>query len=53
MTDEAKMAAMGEMSFGAVIIPFFMGSVTGLHAACFSFIAGVIPPMAMFGRSLL
>ena len=32
---------------------FFMGSVIGLHAACFSFMAGVIPPMAMLGRSLL
>ena len=36
-----------------VIIPFLSGLVPGLHAASFSFMAGVIPPMPMFGRSLL
>ncbi|EFO31895.1 integrase catalytic subunit [Roseibium sp. TrichSKD4] len=36
-----------------VIIPFLMGFKTGLQAASFSFIAGVMPPMAMLGRSLL
>lgn len=36
-----------------VIIPFLSGPVPGLHAASFSFMAGVIPPMPMFGRWLL
>ena len=36
-----------------VIIPFFVGFKTGLQAAVLSFITGVIPPMAMLGRSLL
>ncbi len=36
-----------------VIIPFFVGSKTGLQAAVLSFIACVMPPMAMLGRSLL
>lgn len=37
----------------AVIIPFLSGLVPGLHTASFSFMAGVIPPMPMFGRWLL
>ena len=36
-----------------VIIPFLSGRISGLHAASFSFMAGVMPPMPMFGRSLL
>lgn len=36
-----------------VIIPFLSGLFPRLHAASFSFMAGVIPPMPMFGRSLL
>ena len=36
-----------------VIIPFLMGLFPRLHAASFSFMAGVMPPMPMFGRSLL
>jgi hypothetical protein len=36
-----------------VIIPFLSGRIIGLHAASFSFMAGVMPPMPMFGRSLL
>ncbi len=36
-----------------VIIPFLTGLKTGLQAAVFNFIAGVMPPMAMLGRSLL
>lgn len=36
-----------------VIIPFLSGPVPGLHAASFNFMAGVIPPMPMFGRWLL
>ena len=36
-----------------VISPFSMGSSCRIHAAVFSFIAGVMPPMPMLGRSLL
>lgn len=37
-----------------VVIPsFLMGSSRRIHAAVFSFIAGVMPPMPMLGRSLL
>jgi putative glutathione S-transferase len=36
-----------------VIPPFLMGLSRRIHAAVFSFIAGVMPPMAMLGRSLL
>jgi uncharacterized protein YraI len=38
---------------GTVIPPFLMGSSRRTYAAAFSFIAGVIPPMPMLGRSLL
>ena len=38
---------------GVVIPPFLMGVSRRIHAAVFSFIAGVMPPMAMLGRSLL
>ena len=37
----------------APIPPFLMGFSRRIHAAVFNFIAGVIPPMAMLGRSLL
>ncbi len=36
-----------------VIPPFLMGFSHRIHAAVFSFIAGVMPPMPMLGRSLL
>jgi hypothetical protein len=36
-----------------VIPPFLAGSSRRTHAAIFSFIAGVMPPMPMLGRSLL
>ena len=36
-----------------VIPPFLTGLSRRIHAAVFSFIAGVIPPMAMLGRSWL
>jgi hypothetical protein len=36
-----------------VIPPILMGLSRRIHAAVFSFIAGVIPPMTMLGRSLL
>ena len=43
--------------YGGVIPPFLTGFVFRLHAACcrflVSFIAGVIPPIAILGRSLL
>ena len=39
---------------GAVVIPpFLAGCIRRIHAAIFSFCAGVMPPMPMFGRSLL
>ena len=37
----------------AVIIPFLVGLQSRAYAACFSFMAGVMPPIPMFGRSLL
>ena len=36
-----------------VIPPFLAGCMRRIHAAIFSFWAGVMPPMPMFGRSLL
>jgi hypothetical protein len=36
-----------------VISPFLTGCIRRIHAAIFSFMAGVIPPMPMLGRSLL
>jgi len=36
-----------------VIPPFLMGSSRRIHAVVFSFIAGVMLPMPMLGRSLL
>ena len=36
-----------------VIPPFLMGLSHRIHAAVFSFIAGVMPPMPMLGLSLL
>ena len=38
---------------GMVIPPFLAGRIRRIHAAIFSFWAGVMPPMPMFGRSLL
>ena len=38
---------------GKVIPPFLTGCIRRTYAAIFSFCAGVIPPMPMFGRSLL
>ena len=38
---------------GKVIPPFLTGCIRRIHAAIFSFWAGVMPPMPMFGRSLL
>jgi len=36
-----------------VIPPFLTGCIRRTYAAIFSFCAGVMPPMPMFGRSLL
>ena len=36
-----------------VIPPFLMGSNRRIQAAVFSFMAGVMPPIPMLGRSLL
>lgn len=36
-----------------VIPPFLAGCIRRIHTAIFSFCAGVMPPMPMFGRSLL
>jgi len=36
-----------------VIFPFLTGCIRRIHAAIFSFMAGVMPPMPMLGRSLL
>ena len=44
------------MEFGLelmVIPPFLMGLSRRIYAAVFSFMAGVMPPIAMLGRSLL
>jgi hypothetical protein len=38
---------------GGVIPPFLMGLSRRIYAAVFSFMAGVMPPIAMLGRSLL
>ena len=38
---------------GMVIPPFLAGRIGRIHAAIFSFCAGVMPPMPMLGRSLL
>jgi len=38
---------------GAVIIPFLTGCGRRTYAAILSFWAGVMPPMPIFGRSLL
>ena len=48
-TDTAKASTPGS----GVIPPFLMGLSHRIHAAVFSFIAGVMPPMPMLGRSLL
>jgi hypothetical protein len=38
---------------GQVISPFLTGCIRRIHAAIFSFMAGVMPPMPLLGRSLL
>ena len=41
------------VGFDGVISPFLTGCIRRIHAAIFSFMAGVMPPMPIFGRSLL
>ena len=45
----AGRAGLAEM----VISPFLTGCICRTYAAIFSFMAGVMPPMPMLGRSLL
>ena len=47
-----KLAAMDSAGHG-VIPTFLMGSSRRIQAAVFSFMAGVMPPIPMLGRSLL
>jgi len=49
----AQELALGLRKRQRVIPPFLMGLSRRIHAAVFSFMAGVIPPIAMLGRSLL
>jgi hypothetical protein len=44
---------LAESGGNMVIPPFLTGCIRRIHAAIFSFWAGVMPPMPMFGRSLL
>ena len=46
-------ASFGQKLSVAVIPPFLMGFSRRIHAAVFSFMAGVMPPIPMLGRSLL
>ena len=41
------------LAFMGVISPFLTGCGCRTYAAIFSFCAGVMPPMPIFGRSLL
>ena len=51
---EAKnQSLLEELRAGLVISPFLRGCIGRIHAAIFSFMAGVMPPIPMFGRSLL
>jgi hypothetical protein len=53
LSDEREARFFGFALDEEVIPPFLMGSSRRFHAAVFSFIAGVMPPMPMLGRSLL
>jgi hypothetical protein len=53
-TDEFRQDAVNIVDNGLrVIPPFLMGLSRRIYAAVFSFMAGVMPPIAMLGRSLL
>ena len=47
------MTVTGNVTDDLVIPPFLTGCVRRIHAAIFSFRAGVMPPVPMLGRSLL
>jgi hypothetical protein len=50
----SALGATGSVASGVgVIPPFLTGCIRRIYAAIFSFCAGVMPPMPMFGRSLL
>ena len=51
--DEEDDDQTADMPADAVILPVLTGRDRRTHAAIFSFMAGVTPPMPMFGRSLL
>ena len=56
VADGGGLFALGDVMISnstMVIPPFLMGLSRRIHAAVFSFMAGVIPPIAMLGRSLL
>jgi len=42
-----------KVSAATVISPFLTGCIRRAYVAIFSFMAGVMPPMPMLGRSLL
>jgi hypothetical protein len=44
---------LGHTKVDRVIPPFLTGCIRRTYAAIFSFMAGVMPPMPMLGRSLL
>ena len=50
MVSDAAQPEAKRADIALVIIPFLSGRIAGLHAASFSFMAGVMPPMPMFGR---
>jgi hypothetical protein len=51
--DGPNQKCAGDISYIWVILPFLTGGDRRTYAAIFSFIAGVMPPMPIFGRSLL
>ena len=52
--NKTSLAIFGPPGVGKTVIsPFLAGCIGRIHAAIFSFWAGVRPPMPMFGRSLL
>ncbi|MDY0302018.1 MAG: hypothetical protein RBQ99_10595, partial [Trichlorobacter sp.] len=68
LTEEQKYARKAEMlkralaaademdkrdAVKAVLLPFLVALTSRIYAACLSFMAGVIPPRAILGRSLL
>ena len=47
------LATRADLKRLGVISPFLTGCIRRIYAAIFSFMAGVMPPMPMLGRSLL